>query len=102
LVDADKLAAMLAILFAETSAIGLRYYPVERVVADRVLVPVNTTWGSVQVKVSSYLGQVSNICPEYEDCRSLAEKAAVPLKIVWQQALTAAAHLYPLPEERKR
>jgi pyridinium-3,5-bisthiocarboxylic acid mononucleotide nickel chelatase len=81
--DQERLAAM---IFAETSTLGLRFYPAERRVQERRLVEVETAWGVVRGKISSD----GSLRPEYDDCRAIAQRAGVPL----QEVLAAAAHAY--------
>ena len=89
LVDADNREACIKIIFEETTTIGLRVIEIaRRVEAVRKMAKVETRFGSVQCKVSAYDGKIVSITPEYEDCRRLAEKNSVPLKAVWQEALT--------------
>ena len=89
LVESDKQAACMKIIFEETTTIGLRVINVDqRVEAVRKIAKVETSFGEVRCKVSAYDGKIVSITPEYEDCRNLAEKNNVPLKNVWQEALT--------------
>ncbi|MBR5914079.1 MAG: nickel pincer cofactor biosynthesis protein LarC [Selenomonadaceae bacterium] len=89
LVESDKQAACMKIIFEETTTIGLRVINVDqRIEAVRKIAKVETSYGEVQCKVSAYDGKIVSITPEYEDCRRLAEKNNVPLKNVWQEALT--------------
>lgn len=89
LVDAQHREACTKIIFEETTTIGLRVIDVaRRVEAVRKMAKVETRFGEVQCKVSAYDGKIVSITPEYEDCRRLAEKNSVPLKAVWQEALT--------------
>ncbi len=92
--DSATFPAVAALLMAETTTIGLRYYPVSRLEAERRLATVVTPWGEVSVKVSSVKGQVTNVAPEYEDCRRLAAEQGLPLKVVWQKALALAWDFY--------
>jgi len=69
-----------AIIFTETSTIGIRRYAVQRTAAERREETVLTPWGQVRVKISSIDGKVCSVTPEYDDCRSLAEKNGTPLK----------------------
>lgn len=94
LLERRQLDAVSALLFTETTTIGFRYYPAERMEADRISAEVATTWGMVRVKVSSLRGRVTNVQPEYEDCKKLADKSGVPLKLVWQEAMAAGCHYY--------
>lgn len=77
--DRDRLAA---IIFAETSTLGLRMYPAERRVQSRRWVEVATPYGAVRVKVSGE----GAYAPEYEDCRRLAIETGAPLKQIIAEA----------------
>ena len=80
--DQEKLAA---VLFAETSTLGLRILPAERRVQARRIVEVETRYGAVRVKVSGD----GAYAPEYEDCRRLARERGVPLKEILNEASLA-------------
>ena len=75
---------MTTTLLTETSTIGVRYYPVERSVAERQIISVEVPWGQAKIKISSLNGKVVNVSPEHDDCKNLASKSGVPLKNVWQ------------------
>ena len=77
--DRDRLAA---IIFAETSTLGLRMYSAERRVQSRRWVDVATPHGSVRIKVSGE----GAYAPEYEDCRRLAIETGTPLKQIIAEA----------------
>jgi len=64
-----------AIVFQETTTLGLRIYEAERRVQSRGVEAVETPFGPVRMKYGEY-----GASPEYEDCRELARKAGVPLK----------------------
>ncbi|MBM4256898.1 MAG: nickel pincer cofactor biosynthesis protein LarC [Deltaproteobacteria bacterium] len=79
-----------AIIFAETSTIGVRSYKVERVALRRESKDVTTIYGTVRVKMAySPEGRV-NVAPEYEDCKRLAQERNIPLKEVYEAAVLAA------------
>ena len=89
LVDREHVDTCTKIIFEETTTIGLRMIEISRrVEAVRKMAKVTTSFGDVQCKVSAFDGKIVSITPEYEDCRRLAEKNSVPLKAVWQEALT--------------
>lgn len=90
LINSHLLDQVTAILFAETSTIGLRYYATERKIATREVISVTVPWGKANVKISSYNGNVCSITPEYEDCKILATTYDVPLKTVQQTVLEQA------------
>jgi uncharacterized protein (DUF111 family) len=78
-----------ALLLAESSAIGLRRYPVTRNVLPRRFETVQTPYGAITIKVAYRGAMVLNVAPEYEDCARVARIHAVPLKTVYQHAVTA-------------
>jgi uncharacterized protein (DUF111 family) len=80
--DQERLAA---IVFAETSTLGLRIYSAERRVEARHFVTVETPFGTVRMKVSGH-----GAAPEYEDCRAIAQRTGTPLP----QVLAAAHEAY--------
>jgi hypothetical protein len=84
--DAD---ALTAILFAETSTLGVRQYSVVRHALPRAGRQVSTPFGEVRVKMASSAGG-QKIAPDYEDCRRLAELHDVPLRQVYLAVERAA------------
>lgn len=82
LVDGRYFEEISRVLFAETTTIGIRYYAVDRKVAVREFCTVKTKLGTAQVKISSIDGVVTNIMPEYEDCKKIAQETNTPLKEV--------------------
>lgn len=74
--------AMSALLFSETTTLGVRSFEVERRALEREIVRVETPYGSIDVKVASINGRVVNEMPEYEQCRAAAERAGVALRVV--------------------
>lgn len=102
LLERSQIDAVAEVVFSETTTIGLRYYSAERMEADRNMAEVTTPWGKVRVKVSSFKGRVTNVLPEYEDCKQLADQKGVPLKLIWQQAMAAGCqYLNILPIDNR-
>lgn len=81
--DREKLAAL---VMAETSSLGVRFYPAERRVQARRIVEVETAHGRARVKVA----ESGAFAPEYEDCRTLARATGLPL----QQILSEVSQAY--------
>ena len=75
-------AALVEILFRETTSLGLRRQMTERRRLPREIREVQTRFGSARVKVAFADGRMLRAVPEYEDCRRLAEANAVPLREV--------------------
>ena len=76
--DEEKLVA---ILFRETSTLGLRTYSAGRRVLERRIVTVKTPYGDVRMKVAG-----EKAAPEFEDCRAIAKSTGVPLQTVLRAA----------------
>ncbi len=87
-------ATLRALVFAETTTLGIRAQRVTRHALPRSIVKVETPYGPVQLKVSRW-GEAEKVAPEYEDCRRAAQSAGVPLRQVYEAALAAcrARHL---------
>ena len=88
--DPSALERISAVLFAETSTIGIRYQPVARLKLAREIREVETRWGRVRVKFSRVGGEVVTHSPEYEDCKRLAREHRVALRTVLEEAGAAA------------
>jgi len=76
-----------ALLFRESSTLGIRTRHERRHALARRHEAVVTRWGEVRMKVGSVNGTVSQYAPEYEDCRRIAVTHHVPLKTVMQEAI---------------
>ncbi len=88
-----KQDALTRFLFRETSTLGVRHRTTARAVAERAWVEVELPWGRVRVKTGTFEGKLTNLAPEYEDCRRLAEESGVPLKGVLEAALARAREM---------
>lgn len=80
---------VIEVLLRESTTLGLRMYPVNRVKLTKEYQEVETPWGKVTIKLGKFNNQILNIKPEYSDCKALAEKCGVPLKEVWLTAFKA-------------
>jgi len=80
----EKLAK---ILFRETSTIGIRYYPVNRMILKRASKKVKTRFGTVKVKIIEEPDGTKRATPEYEDLKRIAETKKIPLKVFYDEVL---------------
>jgi uncharacterized protein (TIGR00299 family) protein len=80
---AEKLTAL---IFSETTTLGVRRREEARQLLARRWESVITPWGEVRMKIGSMNGKINNYAPEYEDCRKIAAQHRVPLKTVMQEA----------------
>jgi pyridinium-3,5-bisthiocarboxylic acid mononucleotide nickel chelatase len=83
----EKVEACEAILFRETTTLGIRRSIQQRTVLRRQIEAVETALGNVRVKVAYYGDRIVNVQPEYEDCAQLARQHAKPLQEIQQLAL---------------
>lgn len=90
--EAASRDSIAAIIFAETSTIGLRFHEVARLKLRREVREVETRWGKIRVKVSGANGHAPiTIAPEYDDCRRAANEHGVALRVVMDDAKNAAS-----------
>lgn len=93
LADNENKDALLDVIFAESTTIGVRAHEVERHCLERKMAKVKTPFGMIKVKIALREGRVMNIQPEYEDCKAAAEKKGAPLKKVMDAAREGAKGL---------
>ncbi|MDD3905354.1 MAG: nickel pincer cofactor biosynthesis protein LarC [Candidatus Omnitrophica bacterium] len=87
---AGKLRSVADVIFAETSAIGLRFYEVNRMKLDRKVAIVNTNYGKISVKISKGPGGIATVSPEHDECVEAARRRNVPLRKIYDAAKSAA------------
>jgi uncharacterized protein (TIGR00299 family) protein len=75
----------------ETTTLGVRFRPVERLELARAHETVATPFGPVRVKIGRLDGAVLQAQPEHDDCLAAAKANGVPLKDVLYAALAAWA-----------
>jgi uncharacterized protein (DUF111 family) len=80
-----KVEELKKIIFAETTTLGIRYYPLDVHRLARRFFEVETSYGKVAVKQGLYQGEPVQSSPEYEDCRKIAEKHNIPIQRVYQE-----------------
>ncbi len=90
--ESDK-QALTEILLQETSSFGVRYYKVGRTVLEREMKTVNTSWGSIKIKIGKLNGKIIQASPEYEDCKKLSIKKKVSVKTIYDEAHSLAVEL---------
>ena len=89
LAAADRREAVSRVFLDETTTLGVRLHPVERIELERELVPVRTAYGEVRVKVGRRGDAVVGAHPEYDDCLARAREHGVAVREVLAAALTA-------------
>lgn len=86
---AEDVGPIEAILFTETTTLGVRRWTVGRHVLSRQPHGVETAWGPVQGKVGWLVGGSPRFAPEFESCRRIASEHHVPLRAVYEAAQKA-------------
>jgi pyridinium-3,5-bisthiocarboxylic acid mononucleotide nickel chelatase len=85
----DRRHALTALLFTESTTIGVRYEEMSRTCLDRATETVTTPYGEVRFKIARRNGQELNASPEFDDCARLAAEHGVPVKAVQAAAVKA-------------
>lgn len=89
LADPARSGVLKEILFRETTTLGIRERLVDRYALARETHRVTTPFGEVSLKITQTPGGEVKISPEYEDCRKLALEKDVPLRDIYQAAISA-------------
>ncbi|MBD2676168.1 MULTISPECIES: nickel pincer cofactor biosynthesis protein LarC [Nostoc] len=87
----ENLLSCEAVIFRETTTLGIRRTNQQRAILQREIQQVETEYGKVRVKVAwkgrSSEKLIANVQPEYEDCAELARKHNIPWREVQRLAL---------------
>jgi len=79
---ADLVGALTELLLRRSTTLGVRLMPVQRVIAERRVVEIETPYGTARVKVKELGGRAVDASPEYEDCRRIARDRDLDLRDV--------------------
>jgi pyridinium-3,5-bisthiocarboxylic acid mononucleotide nickel chelatase len=71
------------IIFAETTTLGIRIFPIRKETLVRKFEKVITVYGEVNIKRSFYNGIEVSCKPEYDDCKRIAIEKSLPIKEVF-------------------
>jgi pyridinium-3,5-bisthiocarboxylic acid mononucleotide nickel chelatase len=94
LVSSVNADAVRRVILTETTAIGLREFPITKHAADREFTAVEVDGQRISVKIARYAGQVINVQPEYDDVVAAATELKQPVKTVLARAIAAAESLW--------
>ena len=83
-------AAASQLILRETPTLGVRARGVERYVAERKNLPMESELGVISVKVKYLEGAAVSAAPEYEDCRIIALQTGMPFQEVYRRAVMEA------------
>jgi hypothetical protein len=81
--------AIQAILFSETTTLGVRRWAVDRRTLRRQPHRVETPWGAVEGKIGWMADGVPRFAPEFDSCGKVASQNGVALRAVYEAAQKA-------------
>ena len=76
-----------AVIFRETTTLGIRRSTQQRTILHRKIETVQTEYGEVQIKVAKSGQTITNVQPEYEDCAEIARSKNISWREVHRLAL---------------
>lgn len=83
----EQAEAVLAVLFADTTALGVRIREVQRRVLPRRFASVRVNGTDVRIKLADIRPSQSKAAPEYEDCKRVAEQSGRPVKDILDEVM---------------
>jgi len=86
----DMVARLTDHVIRHSTTLGVRITKADRVIAERRVIEVQTSFGMARAKVKEIGGKAIDVSPEYEDCRRLARESGHDLRAV-MRAVTDAA-----------
>ena len=90
----EKQSACEAVIYQETTTLGIRRSIQQRSILQREMQKVSTPYGEVRVKIAGTNGNITNVQPEYEDCAQLAKENNVSWREVHRVAWQSWYHHY--------
>jgi uncharacterized protein (DUF111 family) len=79
----EKIDAACRILFRDSTSLGLRIMPFDKITLERRKDVLDTPLGKISIKRAFYEGREVSTKAEYEDCRRIAEDNEMSLKEVY-------------------
>jgi uncharacterized protein (DUF111 family) len=89
LASPERRESLSAVVFRETTTIGIRYHEMMRQRLNREVIAVDTPLGSIRFKVARDGTSIMNATPEFDDCERIARERGLPIKEVQAAALKA-------------
>jgi uncharacterized protein (TIGR00299 family) protein len=78
------------IILRETSTIGIRYYPVGRIILKRLSERLKTPYGTIKVKIVEEPDGTRRVAPEYDDLKRIAAAKKIPLKLLYDEVVRSS------------
>ncbi len=74
-----------AIIFTESTSIGIRTFSFRKDTLARKLETIETEFGTVNIKRSYFKDKEVSVKPEYEDCKRIALERGIPVREVYNR-----------------
>ncbi len=87
LCEPEKRKDLTALLYTETTTLGVRVAEIERDCLPREIVKVETEFGEIDVKIARFNGKIVNAKPEYEQVREIAVKSKISFQEIEKNIL---------------
>jgi uncharacterized protein (TIGR00299 family) protein len=97
LAEPARVGELSAILFEESTTIGVRWTSYQRARLERELRTLPTAYGLIQFKLSRVRGRLVTVTPEFSDVSRVAREKGLPVREVLEQAKADARRLLELP-----
>ncbi len=85
LCNENDLKKIIHFIFKESTTTGIRYYKTSRITLKREIITIDTRFGKIKAKKILNQDNTSEILPEYEELKKIAEKNNIPLKRVYKE-----------------
>jgi uncharacterized protein (TIGR00299 family) protein len=85
----QALRNIVAVLFAETTTLGVRISRCGRLCMERETVVLATEYGDIRIKVACWDGEQAKAMPEYDDVKAAALRNGVPARVIADAAMAA-------------
>lgn len=82
----DRAQAVASILLHETSTLGVRMQEMQRIVLRRRMEVIQTSGGSIRMKVAELGHGLTKAAPEYQDCKRIAKQTGRPVRDILEEA----------------
>jgi hypothetical protein len=86
----ELVAKLSQLVLRQSTTLGVRMAPMQRVIAKRRVIEVRTSFGVARAKVKEMGGRAVDVAPEYEDCRRLSQESGASLAEVTRAVADAA------------
>jgi len=85
--DPAEREGLAKIMLQETTTIGVRYHPVNRITLPRQSKKIKTRFGEITVKIVEQPDGRKRATPEYDDLRRIAAAKKMPIKLIHDQVM---------------